>query len=204
MSSTAYLSFAVAMFFLALSPGPGLAAVLSRTLAYGKAAGFRVVAGMIPVDFLFLALAMAGLSAVAKLMGPFFMVVKYAAGAYLIWLGIKAWRQAGAPVEAAEQGARGRWKDVGIGALVTLGNPKAIIFYGALLPTFFDVAQMDLAAYLITSVIITFVVFVVYGGYILLADRSRRFLGQAARKRQMDRGIGALLMGSGLLVATRS
>ena len=204
MSVYAYLSFAAAMFFLVLSPGPGLAAVLSRTLAFGKAAGFRTVAGMVPVDFLFLGLAMAGLSAVATLMGPFFMIVKYTAAAYLIWLGIKAWRNAGAPVEMAEQDGRGRWKDFGIGALVTLGNPKAIIFYSALLPTFFDVAHMDVTAFVITSVIITVSLFTVYGGYILLADRSRRLLGQAARKRQMDRGIGAMLMGSGVLVATRS
>lgn len=203
MSVSAYLAFTIAMFFLALSPGPGLAAVLSRTLAYGKAAGFRTVAGMVPVDILFLALAMAGLSAVATLMGPFFMIVKYAAAAYLIWLGIKAWRSAGAPVEVASQDARGAWKDVGIGALVTLGNPKAIMFYSALLPTFFDVSKMDLTAFLITSLLIAGVLFLVYGGYIALADKSRGLFQSFKAKRLLDKGIGAMLIGSGVLVTTR-
>jgi len=203
MSVSAYFAFTIAMFFLALSPGPGMAAVLSRTLAYGKAAGFRTVAGMVPVDILFLALAMAGLSAVATLLGPLFMIVKYAAAAYLIWLGIKAWRSAGKPVEMAKQDGRGAWKDVGIGALVTLGNPKAIMFYSALLPTFFDVSKMDLTAFLVTSLLIAAVLFLVYGGYIALADKSRGLFQSFKAKRRMDKGIGAMLIGSGVLVTTR-
>lgn len=203
MSIYAYLSFAVAMFFLALSPGPGLAAIVSRTLAAGRAAGLRMVTGVVLVDFLFLAFAMAGLSAVATLMGPFFMLVKYGAAAYLVWLGIKAWRTAGAPVAAVKDKAAPGHRDVMLGALVTLGNPKAIIFYSALLPTFFDVAHMDLTAYLICCLIIAPVMFAVCGGYILAADRSRRLFQDGGRKRLLDRGIGSVLMGSGVLVATR-
>ncbi len=203
MSIYAYFSFAIAMFFLALSPGPGLAAIVSRTLGSGRAAGFRMVIGVVMVDFLFLALAMAGLSAVAALMGPFFMLVKYGAAAYLVWLGIKAWRTAGAPVQATKGGASSGRRDVMLGALVTLGNPKAIIFYSALLPTFFDVAHMDLTAYLVCCLIIASVMFAVCGGYILAADRSRQLFLDGNRKRLLDRGIGSVLMGSGVLVATR-
>ncbi len=203
MSLSAYLAFTVAMFFLALSPGPGLAAVLSRTFGFGKAAGFRTVAGMVPVDIVFLLLAMAGLSAVAALMGPLFMIVKYAAAAYLVWLGIKAWRHAGDSIEMQGKEAAGAWRDFGIGALVTLGNPKAIMFYSALLPTFFDVTQMGLTDFIIVSLLIAAVLFTVYGGYILLADRSRGLFQSVKARSRLDRGIGAMLIGSGVLVTTR-
>lgn len=203
MSVSAYLAFTVAMVFLALSPGPGLAAVLSRTLRFGRAAGFRTVAGMVPVDIVFLLLAMTGLSAAAALMGPLFMIVKYAAAVYLIWLGIKAWRHAGEPVEMKIGAAAGAWKDFGIGALVTLGNPKAIMFYSALLPTFFDVTQMGLADFIIVSLLIAAVLFTVYGGYILMADKSRDLFQSVKARRRLDKGIGAMLIGSGVLVTTR-
>ncbi len=162
-----------------------------------------MVVGLVIVDFLFLALAMAGLSAVAALMGPFFMLVKYGAAAYLVWLGIKTWRTAGAPVRATKDKAASGRRDVLLGALVTLGNPKAILFYSALLPTFFDVVHMDLTDYLICCLIIAPVMFAVCGGYILAADRSRRLFMDGGRKRLLDRGIGSVLMGSGVLVAAR-
>ncbi len=63
-------AFAIAMAVLAASPGPGLAAVLSRALSVGPGAGLRVVLGMIVVDFLFLGVAAAGLSAIAAALGP--------------------------------------------------------------------------------------------------------------------------------------
>jgi len=112
-------------------------------------------------------------------------------------------RTAGAPVNAVKDKAASGHKDVMLGAIVTLRNPKAIIFYSALLPTFFDVAHMDLTAYLICCLIIVAVMFAVCGGYILAADRSRRLFMDGGRKRVLDRGIGSVLMGSGVLVATR-
>ena len=73
--------FVGAFFLLAVSPGPGLAAILSRTLGGGMPSGFAVTAGLVIGDAIFLCIAMVGLSAIASAMGPMFQIVKYAGAA---------------------------------------------------------------------------------------------------------------------------
>lgn len=83
------LAFAGAMFLLAATPGPGVFAVISRALASGFKNALFVVMGIVFADFLFLLLVVFGLSAIAAMMGEFFVLVKYLGGAYLIYLGYK-------------------------------------------------------------------------------------------------------------------
>ena len=90
MEMTSLLAFAIGLTLLALSPGPGLAAILSRSVVSGIKSGAMVVIGLLLIDFLFLGLAILGLAAVSALLGPMFQVVKYAAALYLIWLGVKS------------------------------------------------------------------------------------------------------------------
>jgi threonine/homoserine/homoserine lactone efflux protein len=143
------LAFAVGMTLLSLSPGPGLAAILSRTWTSGLGAGFAVTTGLVVGDFLFLGIAAIGLTAIATTLGPLFQIVKYAGALYLIWLGVKLILAASKPltVEASPPVHPGR--DVGMGLLVTLGNPKPILFYSALLPTFLDVTAIGIGDFLL-------------------------------------------------------
>lgn len=203
MTFNAYFAFSVGMALLAISPGPGLAAILSRSIVSGKGAGFMVVTGLVLADFLFLGLAMFGLSKIASLLGPFFQVIKFTAAAYLIYLGYKAIRSAGSPLPIRETISSSAARDVALGALVTLGNPKAILFYGAFLPTFFDVAALDFSAYLIVCCIIVVTSYAVYGAYMGIFEESRRFLSFSKRQKNIEQGIGAILIGSGVVVATR-
>src|SRR5215471_20057656 len=80
-------AFAGAMISWTAVPGPGFAAVLSRTLAAGPRAGFAVMAGLALADALYLIVAVAGLVAIAKTIGPLLIVVNYAAVIYFIWQG---------------------------------------------------------------------------------------------------------------------
>jgi threonine/homoserine/homoserine lactone efflux protein len=98
---------------------------------------------------------------------------------------------------------KGLLKDVGLGFLVTLGNPKAILFYGALLPTFLDMTRIRFADFLVLAAIVVVVSYVVYGGYIFLAERSRRLLSSRAASRLFNRLTGSVLIGAGVAVATR-
>ena len=83
MTVESAIAFAIGMFFLALSPGPGLATIISRALASGPVAGLAVTGGLVLADFFFMGIAMAGLTVIASAMGPLFQVVKYAGAAYL-------------------------------------------------------------------------------------------------------------------------
>jgi threonine/homoserine/homoserine lactone efflux protein len=203
MTFESAIAFAVGMFFLALSPGPGLATILSRTLASGPVAGLAVTAGLVLADFVFMGIAMVGLTAIAAALGPLFQVIKYAGAAYLLWLGYRVFRGAGAPVAVAPRDGRGLVKDVGLGMLVTFGNPKAILFYGALLPTFLDMTQIRFGDFLVLAAVVVVISYVVYGGYILVAERSRRLLSSKVASRIFNRVTGSVLVGAGVAVAAR-
>ena len=203
MTAQSALAFAIGMFFLALSPGPGLATIISRALASGPLAGLAVTAGLVLADFCFIAVAMAGLTAMAATFGPLFQTIKYAGALYLLWLGWRAFRSKGAAITVAPRRGHGILKDVSLGFLVTSGNPKAILFYGALLPTFMDMRRIDFADYLVLCAIVVVVSYVVYGGYIFLAERSRRLLSSTAASRMFNRLSGTVLIGAGIAVATR-
>ena len=203
MAFESLLAFAVGMTLLSLSPGPGLAAILSRTWTSGLGAGFAVTAGLVVGDFLFLGIAAIGLTAIATTLGPLFQIVKYAGALYLIWLGVKLILAASKPLalEASPPVHPGR--DVGMGLLVTLGNPKPILFYSALLPTFLDVTAIGIGDFLLLGAVVVVVSFTVYGGYMVLAERSRRMLASTAMVRRLNQATGAVLVGSGLVVASR-
>ena len=203
MTVESAIAFAIGMFLLALSPGPGLAAIVSRALASGPIAGLAVTGGLVLADFFFMAVAMAGLAAIAAAMGPFFQIVKYAGAGYLLWLGCRAFRSSVSPLMVAPRSGRGLVKDVGLGFLVTLGNPKAILFYSALLPTFLDMTAITFADFLALAGIVVVVSYVVYGGYIFLAERSRRLLASSSASRLFNRLTGSILVGAGVAVAAR-
>jgi threonine/homoserine/homoserine lactone efflux protein len=203
MTFESAIAFAIGMFFLALSPGPGLATIISRALASGPLAGLAVTAGLVLADFFFMAVAMVGLTAIATALGPLFQIVKYAGAAYLLWLGYRAFRGSAAPLVVTPKGGTGLVKDIGLGFLVTLGNPKAILFYSALLPTFLDMTQIRFADFLILAAIVVVISYLVYGGYIVLVERSRRLLSSTAASRIFNRLTGSVLIGAGVAVAAR-
>lgn len=197
------IAFAIGIFLLALSPGPGLATIVSRALASGPLAGLAVTAGLVLADFCFMGIAMAGLTAIAAALGPVFQVIKYAGAAYLLWLGYRAFRSSAVPLIVAPRSGKGIIKDIGLGFLVTLGNPKAILFYGALLPSFLDMTRIRFLDFLILAAIVVIVCCVVYGAYIVVAERSRRLLSSTHVSRAFNRLTGSILVGAGVAIAAR-
>jgi len=211
LSPESLLAFVVAMFLLSLSPGPGFLVVVGRSLAGGFAAGLACVAGLVLGDIVFLLLAILGLSALASVMGEFFLVVKILGAAYLIWLGVKTWRsRAGIPRLEEPEAARPErpspmphWRSALLGFLVTLGNPKVILFYGALLPTSIDVAALTVADTAVMSAVVTAILFLVLGAYAFLAARAGRLVNSSRAVTWLNRITGGLLVGAGIAVAAR-
>ena len=203
MTLESAIAFAIGMFLLALSPGPGLATIISRALASGPLAGLAVTAGLILADFAFMGVAMVGLTAIATTLGPLFRIVKYAGAAYLLWLGYRTFRNSATPLIVAPKSGKGLVKDIGLGFLVTLGNPKAILFYSALLPTFLDMTRIGFGDYVSLAGIVVVISYLVYGGYIFLAERSRRLLSSTSASRLFNRLTGSVLIGAGVAVAAR-
>lgn len=203
MSIESILAFTAAFFLLAVSPGPGLAAILSRSLGTGLRAGFVVTAGLVLGDALFLGIAIVGLSAIASALGPVFQIVKYAGAVYLVWLGVKALRTCATPVRVSAQASSTLAESFGLGLLVTLGNPKPILFYSALLPTFLDLQKTSAQDFAVLMAIVITVSFLVYGAYMLLVEQSRRLLASTQAAKRLNQATGVMLIGSGVVVASR-
>jgi threonine/homoserine/homoserine lactone efflux protein len=92
MTLLSITGLAVAMFLLAITPGPGVFATVSKALASGFRYTIPVVVGIVLGDLIFLLFAIYGLSAVAEAFNALFVVIRYVGCGYLILLGIKLWR----------------------------------------------------------------------------------------------------------------
>jgi threonine/homoserine/homoserine lactone efflux protein len=128
-------AFAVASLVLAITPGPGVLFIVARTLAEGRAAGLRAVAGVAAGNGANAVAASLGLAALFTLWPAAFTALRWGGGLYLLWLGWTAWR---APAhDSAAPLRQAFW--------VALLNPKTTLFFAALLPPFLDPAGSAVA-----------------------------------------------------------
>jgi threonine/homoserine/homoserine lactone efflux protein len=197
--------FAVAMLVLAASPGPGVFATTARAMASGFRPALAVIWGIVLGDLIFLLFAAFGLSMVARVLGNLFFLVKICGGAYLVWLGVKIWLQKPEPVQIHQNSAiRSKWGNLVSGLIITLSNPKVILFYCGFLPTFFDLSTLTIIDLAFVVVIITAVLSGVLTTYAYLASRARRmFTNQRAVKR-LNRAAGGVMVAAGVAIAVRS
>ncbi|HEX6978996.1 MAG TPA: LysE family translocator [Alphaproteobacteria bacterium] len=204
MTLTTTLALALAVFVLGITPGPAVFAMVARALASGlwPAVAFNV--GVIAGDLVLLSLAVLGLAAVAVTMGDLFIVVKIAGGMYLVWLGWKLWRAEPEAPHAADVIVDGQFRRNALGGfLLTLGNPKAIVFYAAFLPTFVDLANVTARDWGMMAAVVAVVLFSTNLLYALLAARARHFFKSRRAVRNLNRTAGTMMVGAGIAVATR-
>jgi threonine/homoserine/homoserine lactone efflux protein len=133
------LAFLAASFVLAVTPGPGVFYIVTRSLAQGRVAGLASVAGIALGNLGCAISASLGLAAVLAVSSAAFAVVKYAGAAYLIYLGVQALRERPEVPDASVVTKRVRPQRLfHDGFLVALLNPKTALFFGAFLPQFLD------------------------------------------------------------------
>src|SRR6185503_19468262 len=143
------LTFCAVYAIAVATPGPGIAAVIARSLAHGFRGAPAFVAGFIVGDLTWFAIAATGLAALARTAAAVFVVIKWAGVAYLLYLAWKLWT---APAErvavAAEDDRQHGWRAFVASLMLTLANPKAILFFLALLPTVVDLASLNAVRFL--------------------------------------------------------
>lgn len=204
MTLSITLALFIAMVVLAILPGPGILVVVARTMSQGFYAGVVASIGIVAGDFVFICLAVYGLSSLSELMGDFFLLVKYAGAAYLIWLGLKIIAPS-SPVKTVTVSSKiNHSANFFAGLLTTLANPKAILFYVSFFPAFLDLSQVgyyDLAIILIVATTSVGGVMIAYA--YLAANAGVRVLNGALSK-YIKFGAGGILVGSGFYIAARS
>lgn len=200
----ASILFAI-MVSLALLPSTSVALVVSRTLTMGAGNGAAVAMGIVTGDLIFVSLAILGLTALAELMGSLFLIIKYAAGAYLIWFGIQLLRNTVRIAPAQAQGVR---RDIAgsfiAGLLITLGDIKAIFFYASLFPAFVHMNSLRAT----DIVLIIMITIIAVGGvklaYVLGANKVARVSRGLAIQRPVRWTAGGLMFGTGAYLICKS
>lgn len=198
-----YLTFAIALGIAAAIPGPGIAACVGKALGAGFRPAFIFVTGLILGDLTYLALSVLGLATLAYTFEDVFLVVRLLGAAYLAYLAWHFWH-AGIDAEklTASRG-KGAWASLLGGYALTLGNPKTIIFYLALLPSVIDLKTITLESYGILAVVAIVVLYVVVLPYIALAARARRMLSQPRALKILNRTAATAIAGAAAYIAAK-
>lgn len=197
--------FAGALFVNAGSPGPSVAALVSRVLTRGWREVVPFAAAMWVGEVIWLSAAVFGLAALAETMHWAFVVLKYLGVAYLLYLAWNMWFTPVTPGSESSTVARGSGLRMFLAGLaVTLGNPKIMVFYLALLPNIVDLAALGTSGWLELSATLIVVLAAIDVTYIALAAKARQLLKRPSVVRLANR-IGALCMGgAAATIAARS
>lgn len=133
------LAFAAMSFLLIVVPGPSVLFTVGRALALGRRAALSSVAGNAVGAYVLVVAVAFGVGALVERSVVAFTVLKLAGAAYLVYLGVKAWRQRGPLlVGISDESPRGGLRTLWEGFAVGLANPKTIVFFAAVLPQFVD------------------------------------------------------------------
>jgi len=187
------LGFSIAYAIVCAVPGPGVAAIVARGLGGGFASAVPMVIGILFGDLVYLAFAVFGLAAIATYFGPIFTVIRYASAVYLLYIAYKFWT---AKPGAEQIGPRseGHWaKTVLAGLSLTLGNPKTIVFYLALLPTLIPLDKITPLGFVELAGIVTIVLLLIGMAYAALASSARAFFKNPVALRRLNRATGGVL-----------
>ncbi|WP_374338874.1 LysE family translocator [Leeia sp.] len=206
MSEAAYwLLFFSAALALVVSPGPDLLYILSRSIAGGTRIGLAATAGVCSGALVHVTAAALGLSAILATSVTAFNVVKYVGAAYLIYLGIKALRSAGAAFRVDDQPRQHTtpWQAFRQGVLIDVLNPKVAVFYMAFLPQFVRHGHGTTAQQLmLLGVLVILVAIVVEAAFVLATARTTRFFRNHPRASVwLDRVFGGVLLALGVRLA---
>ncbi len=227
MTLASFAAYASALLLAVTLPSPAMLAVLTTGLTrqngedpsstppsllpkHARAARFRPDAealatglGVAAGDVLVAGLALSSLMYLAAYFGWLFTVCKYAGAAYLIYLGIGLWRSGAAGPYRTDTPQGSCPRAFGLGLAVALGNPKAILFHGSLLPVVFNLDTIGLSDLVVILSLVFAVNAVVIAGCTVLSGKASGWFQASRRTRWMHRASAIVIGGTGVFVAAR-
>lgn len=199
LSLHSYLIYCTLYAICIAVPGPGVVAIVARALGSGFRSTIPAAIGTLVGDWIWMTLSAFGLAAVAQAMGSYFLIVKYAGAIYLLYMGYKYWTaEVGETPELVPASIRQSFLSQ---LSVTLGNPKAMAFFLAILPTVVDLKHLNAAGYAQLSLATAVLIPSIMLAYAALAARVRAFLTSPQARKGINRTGAAVMVGAGLWVA---
>jgi threonine/homoserine/homoserine lactone efflux protein len=197
-------AFTIAYAIAVLVPGPGVAAVVARALGGGFRAALPMVLGILVGDLVYLVFALFGLAAIATWFGPVFVVIKWASALYLFYIAWQFWTARPGTEQIGTKKDVGPWKTFLSGFMLTMGNPKTIVFYLALLPTVVPLDRpITLVGFSELVAIVVVVLLIIGCAYAGLAAAARDFFTSSRALRNLNRTASAIMAGAAAFVIAR-
>jgi homoserine/homoserine lactone efflux protein len=188
---TAFLLITLVLFLI---PGPIVTLVIATSASKGTRAGLVTVAGTSCGTAVLLAVIALGLSWILNHALTWFEVLRWVGAAYLIWLGVQAWRGAGRVAPVPPNDRIHFWR----GFLVALSNPKTIAFFTAFLPQFVDPGLPAAPQLALMCIVAVMLGAASDSGWAILAGLGRVWFMKPARAKLLGRLSGITLIGGGI------
>lgn len=202
MTSTSLFAYACTLFIAAIIPGPSVTAIVARALGSGLRETLLMGLGLILGDVIYLTAVILGLAFVAQTFTTAFLIIKIFGALYLGFIAWKLWTS-GLMTQNVQ--ANGTKSSPGIallsGLLITLGNPKSMLFYVALVPTLIDLSAVGTQEYAVLLGATFVVLSSVLLPYVLLASRARQILRQPNALMILNRGAASMLGATAAYIA---
>jgi len=183
------------------SPGPSVAALVARVLTKGVREVLPFLAAMWLGEALWLTVAVAGLAVVAQAFAMLLVVIKFAGVAYLLWLAWRMWTTEADGAADQIPTAQKPWRMFLAGMAITLGNPKIMVFYLAVVPTLLDLAHLTLAAWSELTLTMILVLMMIDLSWAFAAARARRLLKNRRATRIASRASATVMVGAAAAIA---
>ncbi len=196
-------AFFLVEFALCLTPGPAVLLVLSQALTRGAPRAIWSIGGILAANTAYFILSATGVGAILMASYDLFFAIKWIGAAYLVWLGVSAFlgKSKTLSVRAADAAPVPGARLFLNGFILQMSNPKALVFFTALVPQFINphaALAPQIAILTVTSLVIEFVVQLFYA---LLAGRAAHLAAEPRFARITDRVAGTLLIGAGIGMA---
>jgi threonine/homoserine/homoserine lactone efflux protein len=204
------LAFGAVALLVIVIPGPSVLFIVSRTVSLGRRAALGTVVGNSLGEFLQVLVVSLGLGQLLERSALAFTVVKLLGAAYLLYLGVQAWRvrRSVAAELAATFAPRRRRRIVWDGLVVGLTNPKSMVFFAAVLPEFVDRSLGHTSLQLLLLGLVWVALALISDStWALAAGTARNWLARRPRQLERAQGASAVVMiglGVGLAVTSRA
>lgn len=205
---TPFIAYSLALAVSALIPGPGVAALIGQALGKRVKDTMPFILGHISGDVFFLTLAVLGLSVVAKAFSGVFIVIKILGALYLLYIAYGLWTSKGAFQTTENEQTKSKKSRLAggylYGLVVTLGNPKTIIFYMALIPNVLDLNQVGFLDWSILATITATILMITLLVYAFAASIAAGVLSSAKAMLRLNRAVAAIIGSVGIVVLTEA
>lgn len=204
MTLASLLTYTTALLLAAIIPGPGVTALIARALGSGFAVAFAMATGMILGDFVFLSATVMGLAYIAQTFVTVFLIIKWLGAVYLAYIAWRIWKAGISLEDIHADKKKGIWSSLLSGLFITLGNPKPMLFYVALVPTLIDLREVGFTSFLELIAATAIVLTLVLGSYAALASRARNLMQKPKQLKLLSRISAGFIAGAATVIAFRA